>query len=296
MSVFCACVCTGMGFNMVTLSGFVIVQQHFKKFRALAAAISACGISVGTLCAGPLLTAMLNAFQWRGTLLLMSGMVLNCSVFGALYRPPPANPPGRKRGCQKAGSLDGAQGKTSDRRTTLREALLPMLKDLTNSSLLFDAPFTLVCCGTFLGNFGLMVFMQHTPSRAIFLGIYREYAYLLPTVTGVALLVSRLIGGIIGNLPCTNRLLQYGASIIIGGLLLIVLGYLKKFTELAVFGAAIGFVTGMLQFEFNLSSLLSSTTQFPPYVQLRVVHSTVAKNGFKGTSQGTLYSCFFKQL
>jgi len=261
--------CAGMGFNMVTLSSFVIVQQHFKKFRALAAAISASGISVGTLSAGPLLTAMLNAFQWRGTLLLMSGMVLNCSVFGAFYRPPPTNSHCRFARHQKGRNSDGVQDKTSDRKTTLREMMLPMMKDLTNLSLFSDAPFTLVCCGTFLANFGLMVFMQHTPSRAIFLDIERKDAYLLPTVTGVALLVSRLIGGIIGNLPCTNRLLQYGSSIVIGGLLLIVLGYLKEFNELAVLGAAAGFVTGMLQSQFMVIAMyiLQLNSPHAPFIR-----------------------------
>ena len=231
---------------MVTLSSFVIVQQHFKKFRAIAAAISACGISLGTLFSGPLLTAMLNAYQWRGTLLLMSGMVLNCCVFGAFYRPPPTNTPRSNTDHQKTTRSDG---KISNRNTTLKQTLMQMAKDLTNLSLFSDAPFSLVCWGTLLMNFGLMVFMQHTPSRAVFLGIERRLAYLLPSVTGAMLLAGRLIGGIIGNLPCTNRLLQYGASIITGGVLLIVLGYLVHFIELAVFGAAVGFVTGMLQFQ-----------------------------------------------
>jgi len=232
---------------MVTLSSFVIVQQHFKKFRALAAAISASGISIGTLCAGPLLTAMLNAFQWRGTLLLMSSMVLNGCVFGSFYRPP--QPPRGSAGRQKTTSLDAACGKTSHSDATLRGSLLQMTKDLTNLSLFSNVPFTLVCFGSLLMNFGLMVFIQHTPSRAVFIGIARELAYLLPTVTGAALLSGRIIGGVIGNLPCTNRLLQYGTNIIAGGVLLIILGYLLHFVALAAFGAAIGFVTGMLQFQ-----------------------------------------------
>ena len=235
----------GMGFNMVTLTSFVIVQQHFKKFRAVAAAIAASGLSVGTLCAGPLLTAMLNAFQWRGTLLLMSAMVLNCCVFGALYRPPPTHSPHKDTRQKKSNCSDGIQGKNSGGEITLLETLQQLLRDLTNLSLFSNAPFTLVCFGSLLMNFGLMVFLQHTPSRAVFLGIERRLAYLLPTVTGVALLFGRIFGGVIGNLSCTNRLLQYGVSIVTGGLLLILLGNLMSFISLAVFGAAAGFVTGM---------------------------------------------------
>ena len=227
----------GMGFNMVTLTSFVIVQQHFKKFRALAAAISSSGLSIGTLCAGPLLTAMLNAFLWRGTLLLMSGMVLNCCVLGALYRPP-----------QTTQSLNknGIGNKNSAGKTTLRETLQQLVRDLTDLSLFSNVPFTLVCVGTLMMNFGLMVFLQHTPSRAVFLGMEHWRAYLLPTVIGVALLVGRIMGGIVGNLSCTNRLLQYGLNIVTGGLLIIILGSLLTFIPIAVFGAAIGFVSGML--------------------------------------------------
>jgi len=224
---------------MVTLTGFVIVQQHFKKYRALAAAIAACGISLGSLCSGPLLTAMLIAFQWRGTLLLMSGMVLNCCVFGALYRPPPTQ-------SQKNGS-----GPTD---VTLRETMHQLLRDLTDLSIFSNTPFTLVCVGSFLMNLGLMVFMQHTPSRAVVIGIEHWLAYLLPTVTGVAVLAGRIIGGVIGNLSCTNRVLQYGVNIIICGFLLVLLGQLFSFAHLAVFGAATGLVTGML------TRLLSAST------------------------------------
>jgi len=245
-------VCAGMGFNMVTLASFVIVQQHFKKFRALAAAIAACGISLGSLCAGPLLTAMLNAYQYRGTLLLISGMVLNTCVFGALYRPPPTQ---KYRRHQKSSSPDDSEAKNSGGNVTLRETLRQLLRDLTNWSLFSNAPFTLVCFGSFMMNLGLMVFMQHTPSRAVKIGFTHKDAYMLQTVTGVAVLVGRIAGGITGNLSCTNRLLQYGVGIIAGGLVQILLGNLFTYVPLALFGAAAGLFTGMqmLCCQLNLS-------------------------------------------
>ena len=231
---------------MVLLTANVIVQQHFKKFRAVAAAIAASGLSVGTLCAGPLLTAMLNAFQWRGTVLLMSAMVLNCCVFGALYRPPPTHSPHKDTRRKKSNCSASIQGKNSGGEIILRETLQQLLRDLTDLSLFSNAPFTLICFGSLMTSFGHMVFLQHTPSRAVFFGIERQLAYLLPTVIGVAVLVGRIIGGIIGNLSCTNRLLQYGVSIVTAGFGLILLGNLTSFIHLAVFGAATGFVYGTL--------------------------------------------------
>jgi len=222
---------------MVTLTSFVIVQQHFKKFRALAAAISGCGLSIGTLFAGPLLSAMLNAFRWRGTLLLMSAMVLNCCVFGGLYRPPPAPSPRRRQKDDE----NSATGNNSTFCGTMRH----LLKDLTDLSIFYNAPFSLVCVGSLMMNFGLLVFLQHTPSRAVVLGIERRLSYLLPTVSGITLLAGRIVGGIVGNLSCTNRLLQYGVNIVVGGVVLVLLGNLVTFVPLAMFGAAAGFAAGM---------------------------------------------------
>jgi len=170
--------------------------------------------------------------------------VLNCCVFGALYRPPPTHRYGRG---QKGSGLDRITDEETSGAITFCDTLWQPLKNLTNLSLFYNVPFTLTCIGTLLMNFGFMVFIQHTPSRAVFIGFEHRDAYLLPTVAGVALLVGRITGGIIGNLSCTNRLLQYGGSIISGGILVIVIGNLMTFYGLAVFGAAIGFVAGKLK-------------------------------------------------
>lgn len=211
---------------MTTLTSFVIVQQHFRRHRALAAAIAASGVSVGALSSGPLIRALLDAYHWRGTLLLMSAIALNSCVFGALYRP--ATCARRRTATPQVATLGG----------TLRQ----LFRDMTNFSLFSNVPFTLICLGTFLTNIGLTVFFQHTPSRANALGI-QSYS-LLPMINGIATAVARIAGGLIGNMRCTNRPLQYGVSMIVGGGLLVVLGTVVTFEPVAAVGAGVAFMAG----------------------------------------------------
>lgn len=213
------------------MTSFIIIQQHFRRYRALAAAISASGVSVGSVAAGPLLSVMLDAYQWRGTLLLMSGIALNNCAFGALYRPLTVSGKRRLSPCEDTVKV-----------ATLGDTLRQLGRDITNLSLLANASFLSLCVGTFLMTTGLTVFYQHTPSRANSLGIH-QYS-LLPMIYGITTAISRIFGGVIGNMSCTNRLLQYGVSILAGGCSLVVLGGVVSFELIAIIGACVAFATG----------------------------------------------------
>lgn len=45
------------------------------------------GSGLGTFIFAPLIDYFIREYQWRGTLLVLSGIVLNCAAFGALFRP-----------------------------------------------------------------------------------------------------------------------------------------------------------------------------------------------------------------
>ena len=93
-------------------------------------------------------------------------------------------------------------------------------------------------------NLGLTIFFQHTPSRAVSFGVIKSEAVLIPTVIGVATAIARIIGGVIGNMSCTNRTLQYGISICVGGLLLMLTSQATTFLSISILGAVTGFVAG----------------------------------------------------
>uniref|UniRef100_A0A914XDX3 Major facilitator superfamily (MFS) profile domain-containing protein n=1 Tax=Plectus sambesii TaxID=2011161 RepID=A0A914XDX3_9BILA len=80
-------VCGGIGFGLIYLPAIVMVGYYFEKKRALATGIAVAGSGVGTFVFPPLAVILIEHFGWQGTLWLLSGLVLNCAVFGALYLP-----------------------------------------------------------------------------------------------------------------------------------------------------------------------------------------------------------------
>lgn len=241
-SVLVFCLLAGMGFNMVTLSSFVVVQQYFGKHRALAAGISAAGISVGTLSGGPIIGSLAVALGWRGALLILSGITLNCTLLGCFYRPIVHTP---KR-CIVKDSQDSNKNDTTKtaKGEGLGKVFAQLCKDMTNFVLFRNLAFALFCTGTFFMNIGLVIFYQHTPSRAVSLGMEKEVAARLPAAIGIATLVARIIGSFIGDLRFVNRTLQCGICLGLGGVLLVFNTLTLSFTTIALMGAAIGFLSG----------------------------------------------------
>lgn len=77
----------GIGFGLVYVPAVVAVGFYFEKRRALATGIAVCGSGIGTFVIAALTTWLLDLYGWRGTLLIYAGLVLNCAVLGALFRP-----------------------------------------------------------------------------------------------------------------------------------------------------------------------------------------------------------------
>ena len=67
----------------------VVVNQYFEKRRSFAIGLSVCGSGVGTFVMPTLVRYLLDQYGWRGTLLIVAGMMLNCCPFSCAFRPLP---------------------------------------------------------------------------------------------------------------------------------------------------------------------------------------------------------------
>lgn len=79
--------CTGAGFGLMYLPAIVCVTWYFEKKRAFATGIAVCGSGIGTFALAPLVEYFVEHYGWKGAMLLVAGIVLNCCIFGALFRP-----------------------------------------------------------------------------------------------------------------------------------------------------------------------------------------------------------------
>ncbi|KAJ8973699.1 hypothetical protein NQ317_000751 [Molorchus minor] len=78
---------TGIGFGLIYLPAIVSVTTYFEKKRSLATGIAVCGSGFGTFIFAPIISQLLKEYGWRGSILIIAGIVLECIIFGALFRP-----------------------------------------------------------------------------------------------------------------------------------------------------------------------------------------------------------------
>lgn len=78
---------TGFGFGMIYLPAIVSVTMYFEKYRSLATGIAVCGSGFGTVVFAPLTNYLITNYTWQGSLLVISGIVFFCAVFGYMFKP-----------------------------------------------------------------------------------------------------------------------------------------------------------------------------------------------------------------
>ncbi|XP_063607422.1 monocarboxylate transporter 12-like isoform X2 [Penaeus indicus] len=77
----------GLGFGLIYLPAIVCVTGYFEKRRSFATGIAVCGSGIGTFAFSPFVEYLINELSWQNSLIILSGLMLNCVVFGALFRP-----------------------------------------------------------------------------------------------------------------------------------------------------------------------------------------------------------------
>ncbi|XP_068622563.1 monocarboxylate transporter 14-like [Battus philenor] len=79
---------SGLAMGILYVTAVVSVAFWFDKKRNLAVSLASCGIGFGTLVYSPLTHYLLEAYDWRNTVVLLAGTLLNMCVCGALMRDP----------------------------------------------------------------------------------------------------------------------------------------------------------------------------------------------------------------
>ncbi len=80
-----------MGFSLSYTASAVIPGHYFDKHFALANGISCAGTGVGVMIIPPLVQLLIGHYGWRGAMMVMSTVLMNICVCGAVFRPVPPN-------------------------------------------------------------------------------------------------------------------------------------------------------------------------------------------------------------
>lgn len=210
----------GLGWALVFTPSLGAVSRYFPTRRAMATGLAMAGASVVGLALGPLIPLLLDAYGWRGSLLLLAALSFNLMVAGALLRPldvpteSPRPPPARGQG--------GLRG------------------------LLHHGPFLRYALAFVLVDAGYYVPHVHGPARAQEVGCDEQRAGLVMAVTAVADGIGRVVAGLLAAHPTASLLRHLFAWSVLTGLALLLFPLGTSFGGLTAVGLGYGFCAGAM--------------------------------------------------
>ncbi|GFO46898.1 monocarboxylate transporter family [Plakobranchus ocellatus] len=77
----------GLGLGMQYFPTIAMIPLYFKKRRSFAMGIGVSGLGIGAFVYPPFLAWLEEQYNWRGAMLIISGLILNVILCGALLRP-----------------------------------------------------------------------------------------------------------------------------------------------------------------------------------------------------------------
>ena len=169
------------------------------------------GSSVGLMVFGPLTQLFVQIYGWRGTMLLLGGVVSHIVVLGALLRPPSPPPggdyllssEGEKDNCEKDDFTKEEEKEKSkvEEKGYLKACCCSLIRT-TDCLLLKDPMFIIIIFVSTTIRFTQMAWLIYLVPNVVSKGIPLLQASFISTTAGVGDFIGRLIPGIFANLTC----------------------------------------------------------------------------------------------
>ncbi|XP_025032023.1 monocarboxylate transporter 13-like, partial [Python bivittatus] len=178
---------TGIGGALIFSPSMALLARYFDRRRALANSVAFSGTGIASLAFSPLFQLLVDAYGWRGALLLVAGMAFHLVPCGALLRPLPR----AKENSQGPPSPDSR----GDKLATLLG--LPLLSQRAFQT--FGVAGVLITTGYFIPFVHLV---PHARERG-----FDEYqAAFLVSAVGIADIGGRIVAGWLAGCTRTLRL------------------------------------------------------------------------------------------
>uniref|UniRef100_A0A671T2D8 Solute carrier family 16 member 5b n=1 Tax=Sinocyclocheilus anshuiensis TaxID=1608454 RepID=A0A671T2D8_9TELE len=239
---------TGMGFSLSFQPSITMVGHYFVRRRAFANALSSTGTALGLSTLPLLANYLLSSFGWRGSFLVLGGVLLNRCVCGAVMRPLGAKPKMEAR----TGQMNNRQLKTnclpiSQEREGLKGRLQATLSTIM-SFLCRHMAFDLLCsnpyfCAYALGlswmMLGFVVSLVYLVPYATAYGMEQDRAALLMAILGLINITVRPVTALVFGLPrfrgSHNFAYLFATAVLINGLSNCICGMATSFPVLLAY-------------------------------------------------------------
>lgn len=256
----CIGVIGGLGLAFNLNPALTMIGKYFYKRRPLANGLAMAGSPVFLCTLAPLNQAFFGIFGWRGSFLILGGLLLNCCVAGSLMRPI-GPPPTRsekyqsKETFQEAGKSDSKQV-AGDANTDLiggnpkkeKESVFQTINKFLDFSLFTHRGFLLYLSGNMIMFFGLfapLVFLSNYGKSKHFSS---EKAAFLLSILAFVDMVARPSMGLLANTKWIRPRVQYffAASVAANGVCHLLAPLSTTYVGFCIYAGVFGFAFGWL--------------------------------------------------
>lgn len=256
----CVGVIGGLGLAFNLNPALTMIGKYFYKKRPLANGLAMAGSPVFLSTLAPLNQVFFGIYGWRGSFLILGGLLLNCCVAGSLMRPIGPKPvqvgkEGSKEPLQEAGKSEARKG-TSDVNTDLiggnpkaeKQSFFQTINKFLDFSLFKHRGFLLYLSGNVLMFFGLftpLVFLSNYGKSKHFSS---EKAAFLLSILAFVDMVARPSMGLVANTKWIRPRVQYffAASVVANGVCHLLAPLASTYVEFCIYAGFFGFAFGWL--------------------------------------------------
>ncbi|XP_051931145.1 monocarboxylate transporter 1a [Hippocampus zosterae] len=226
---FCIGVVGGLGLSFNLNPALTMIGKYFYKRRPIANGIAMAGSPVFLSTLAPLNTWFYDRFGWRGSFLILGGLLLNCCVAGSLMRP------------------IGPKPKPVEK-TTGRRSCSQIMNSFLDLSLFKHRGFLLYISGNIVMFFGLFAPLVFLSNFAKSKDIPKEKAAFLLSVLAFVDMVARPSMGIVANSKWVRPRIQYffAASVLYNGVCHVFAPMSVDYKGFVIYSMFFGFAFGWL--------------------------------------------------
>ncbi|XP_051848966.1 monocarboxylate transporter 1 [Antechinus flavipes] len=255
----CIGVIGGLGLSFNLNPALTMIGKYFFKKRPLANGLAMAGSPVFLSTLAPVNQIFFGIFGWRGSFLILGGLLLNCCVAGSLMRPigpkPGTSKEISKESLQEIGKLDSKKG-AGDANTDLivgnskqkKRSFFQMINKFLDFSLFKHRGFLLYLSGNVIMFFGLFAPLVFLSNYAKSQNISKESAAFLLSILAFVDMVARPSMGLVANTKWVRPRVQYyfALSIICNGICHLLAPLSTTYVGFCVYAGFFGFAFGWL--------------------------------------------------
>ncbi|XP_076870309.1 monocarboxylate transporter 1a [Brachyhypopomus gauderio] len=230
---FCVGVIGGLGLAFNLNPALTMIGRYFYKKRPIANGIAMAGSPVFLSTLAPLNTWFYDQFGWRGSFLILGGLLFNCCVAGSLMRPIGPKP----KPAVKESNTPGE-----------KKTVMEVINSFIDLSLFKHRGFLLYLMGNIVMFFGLFTPLVFLSNYAKSEKIAKEKAAFLLSILAIVDMVARPSMGTLASTKWVRPRVQYffAASVLFNGVCHVLAPLSVDYIGFVVYAIFFGFAFGWL--------------------------------------------------